>query len=411
MLAVSVPSEVRTIADQIKHLYKNKVEYAHLCAIISYFLFAKGSVCQAVRDLAFLPSVSTMTTQMKVLNPNRFMRRLRDSITKSRDLNSSDWIYVLDDTSNPRYGDFFRTGYWGSSAGVYRGQKVMVVALVNLRTKKSYPIDYALIPKRTGKRSPKMHRHARNLMDRVLRSGFPKLQVAADSWFDSAAFIRSLERLGLTFVFQLKSNRRVKTNPGPNCRWLKLVDAFREVQRKRTKTSWDSHRVKKGFKRGKAIAELHLIIKNRGKSLKVIGVYERRNSKKAFGYYASTDQSMSRARIWMISRARWSIEVIFRCCKQHLSFGQLSCKGKDAAHLAVAMPFFLYCKLSDMCPDGLSVDRYLATIRERSFQKTLDSVLHNPGSDRVQRLRIRRSPDRVHRKPVSSTCGKERRAA
>ena len=410
MIALKCPKMVRTIADSINDLYPD-VTFKTIVGIVSYFMLSKKSIFEAVRDLAYLPSASTMSRGMKEIKPNRFMKRMRASILRNKNINKKDWVFILDDTSNPNHGKFYRSGYWGSSGGVYRGQKVMVLAMVNLKTHQAIPIDYHLVPKRKSDRSPKMNYYAYYMIRKALRDGFPKLDVVADSWFDGVAFIACLERAGLNFIFQFKSTRKVKLNPGPYVPWVSLTKAFSKLRRNRVKTDWDTEKVKKGHHRGKAIAELHLQIRNRSKSLKAIAVYERRNSKKAFGYYASTDQSMSGTRIWMISRARWSIEVIFRCCKQYLSFGKLSCQGKDAAHLSVAMPLYLFYKLTEACPKIESMPKYLGRIQEQAFTDGIDTIMYRPNSKSVKRLKARRNPDRAHRKPCNTYCGKSPQAA
>ena len=374
--------------------------------IICYFLFGSDSLSAACRALPFIPSVSSLSRSVEKIPSNRLMRRLQKSILRKKNINPNDWIYVLDDTSNPKHAHLFRAGWWGSSGGVYFGQKIMVLILVNIKTHQAIPLDYHIVPKKKHDKSPKVNYYAQYLLRKALNCGFPKLDVVADSWFDGRAFMQTIERMGLNLIFQVRNNRKIKKNPGKYVRWESIKDAFKSIKKNRVKTDWDSKKVKRGFKRGKSISQAHVQIRNRGKSLKMIAVYDRKNSVNAFGFYASTDQSMSGSRIWMLSRARWSIEVIFRSLKQHLSFGKLSCRPKEATHLSVAMPFYLLYILSEKCPDSLEIPRYLGQIRENCFNETIDILTKNPQHPMVSKLRGRRRVDRAHRKPCDSVCGK-----
>lgn len=320
--------------------------------------------------------------------------------------NEDDWIYVIDDTSNPKYGKAFKNvGFWGGSGGVYYGQKVLVIALVNLRTKFAVPIHYTILPKRSSDKSPKVYWHAIRLLNSCLKAGFPRLTVVADSWFDSVKFMASIEGLGMAALIQIKSNRKVKTNPSPNVSWNSLNSAFEGERRFRAKTVWDGEAIQKRRKKAKCVAELVVQVKNRKSPLKVIAAFNRRNSKSPFGYYATTLRTMPRARVWMLSRARWSIECIFRTCKQYLSFGSLSLKGKEASDLAVSMPLFLYAKLMQECPKGIPLTKFIVEIKEKSFEKAIDSLLYDSKPKAVELLRNRRSRARVNSKPCDSASG------
>ena len=134
-----------------------------------------------------------------------------------------------------------------------------------------------------------------------------------------------------------------------------------------------------------------------------------RRDKKAFAYYVSTNRLMSGAEIWALARSRWAIEVLFRDLKQNLAFGRLPCIGKEAADLAVCIPFALVVSLRLDNPEiwGLNpseVDALgtkIAKIRETGFQKALNIITNNPEHRIVSRLRARRLQGRLNRKPVN----------
>jgi hypothetical protein len=332
-------------------------------------------------------------------------------------LDPDNFVFVVDDTDNPKSGKFiFQNGRWGSSKGTYAGQKIMLLAIVDLRSHVAIPIAYEILPKRRSKADPSAIDYVPQLVKSALDEGCPPLTVVADSWFDSVKLMDDLQLLGCPVVWEIKSNRKVKTNPGANVASKTLAEAFENKPRARTITSWDCNKIQRRKKVGKVIAEAHIQINKRPTPIKCIAVYNRRNSVSAFAYYASTDRSLSRARIWMLSRARWAIECIFRTVKQWLSFGRLSCKGENAAHLAVAMPFYIYALLRLEPPTfwGLeeveSPDRMLGKIQEKSFEKALDIMLSNPSHPRVQVLRQRRSVKNVNRKPVTGPAGRAKAA-
>lgn len=418
MININVSKGARTIADRLINL-SDKVKYRALSSLICFFLFNCRSLSDAVRRFPFSVSVSSLANAAKLFPFNRFRQRLLQSVLRKYGgkIDNKNFAFVIDDTGNPKSGlNIFGKGVWGGSQGTYNGQKILLLALVDLRSHIAIPLAYEILPKRKNKNAPTAMEQVVQLLKLVLEAGYPNLDVVADSWFDSVALMHDINALGCHFVCEIKSNRRVKSNPGKNVRTRSLADIFNEVKRVRTITSWDSQAIQKRKKKGKCIAELHLKLNNKKVAVKSIAVYNRRNSTNAFAYYASTNQAMSRARIWMLSRARWSIECIFRTVKQCLSFGRLSCGGESAAHLAVGMPFYLYALLQLEPPQfwGLtekeSPDRMLAKIAEQGLQKSMDIMLGNPEHPRLKILRTRRDVKNVSRKPTNKPAG-ERMAA
>jgi len=413
MIYLTVPKSVRSVADRVKDLCEN-FRYTALCSLICFFLFNCKSLSDAARKMPFSGSVSSMANAAKLFPFNRFRRRLLKSILRKYGgvIDPKDFAFVIDDTDNPKSGKLiFQGGRWGSSKGIYIGQKVMLLALVNLKTHIAIPIAYEILPKRQSKDEPTAIDHVSSLVKTALDAGYPRLTVVADSWFDSVKLMSQLCTLGCHYICEIKSNRKVKANPSPNVSWISLPDLFSELPRTRVITKWDSKAIQQRKKAGKVIAEAFVQLNNRKTPVKVIAVYNRRNSVAPFAYYASTDRSISRARIWMLSRARWSIEFIFRTTKQWLSFGRLSCSGENAAHLAVAMPFYLYSLLRLEPPSfwGLneleSPDRMLAKIQEKGLEKTFDILLSNQNHPRLNSLRRRRCMENVNRKPCCKPAG------
>ena len=414
MLSCTVPSGVRKIADRYKDIFTSESgNYTTLCALLYYFLFGLEGLSELARTTAWSSSVSELSRSVHLFNANRYMRRLRQKIFRHYDgkLDPHNFVFAVDDTSNPRYGKkIFGAASWTSSTGPFFGQKILVVTLVDKARKIALPVAYAVLLKKTDKDYQKAHDVATNLLEEVCdRHAFPKLPVTTDSWFDSAEFMEELEKRSFTFVGEIKSNRKVKTNPSPFAKWGSLKNIFDGKRRIRARTCFDIANLVKRKKKGKCLAQTRLFIRKRNKALNAIAVYNRRNGKDAFAYYASTDLSMSGTTIWEISRSRWRIECLFRDLKQNLSFGRLSCKGENASDLAICIPFLLITslRLDDLeevwslaNADALSVGECVRRIREMHLSHSITVLVNRDDPDLKNRIKARRSLTTLNRKPV-----------
>ncbi len=97
------------------------------------------------------PSVSALCENAKKFDPNRFMRRNQKRVLDAMDqAGHGEFCFAVDDTANPKYGKkIFASEGFGSSGGVFTGQKVMVLVVVNLRTGRAVPVSYSFL---TGKK-------------------------------------------------------------------------------------------------------------------------------------------------------------------------------------------------------------------------------------------------------------------
>ncbi len=316
MISFTVPNGIRKVSDRFKDIFSDcGIDYHELCCLFAYFLFSSKSLSCFVRLCAWSSSVSNLSRSSSLFKPNRAMKRLRERVLKKflPYMNPKDFCYAIDDTSNPRYGkSIFRTGKFGGSGGIYSGQKVLVIVLVDIKNKISIPLSYAFL---TSKKDPQHvpgHEVAITLFKEILDSKFPKLPVTADSWFDSFSFMLNLLTIGLHYSGEIKSNRKVKGIRGRV--WKSLKNYFSSFDRKRVGPKY--------------ISESKVFIRKLSSTLKIIAVYNNKTEKKAFAYYVSTDLSIVGARLWKLSRARWCIECLFRDIKQNLSFGKLPCSGE-----------------------------------------------------------------------------------
>jgi hypothetical protein len=339
------------------------------------------------------------------------MRRLRSSVLRKYkgQIDPDSFVYAIDDTANPKYsGNAFNAGAWHGASGPWFGQKVMVLALVDKKRGISIPINYFIAAKEgelDHKTGPEM---AIELLKHAIGEDWPSLPVVFDSWFDSKDLMEKVEELGLTYYGELKGNRKVKDSTSEKPTWTTLPDLFKGCSRSRLYTCFDSEKIKKRLKRSKVGANLRLYIKNRKTPLNAIAVYNRRNGKKAFGYYVTSDLSMSGAKIWEISRARWKIEVMFRDLKQNLSFGRLPSAGESNAHLAECIPFLILSSLRlssekhwDFQSETITIGEQVDQIRENALVKSIDYLIVRRNIAVIKTLKSRRALDRLNKKPVN----------
>lgn len=410
MLALFLPSPLRKIYFLFKDLFAALgFSYVESCALLLYFLLGAEGLCDLVRKCPWSPSVSSLARAAKKFEPNRFMRRNQSRILKKlNERDHGDFCYAVDDTANPKYGsDVFGSAPFRSSSGAYFGQKVLVLVIVDLKTRQAYPISYAFLTSKKDLNHIPGHHRAIDLLEAALHDGFPPLPMTSDSWFDSKEFIQAVKTLGCEFAGELKANRLARTNSNPGSVRKKLKLWFDNLIRTRLS---QSRFQKRKEKRGKAFSILTLFITDLGLPLSVIAVYNRINGATPFAFYATTDLSMTGTRLWKYSRARWAIEVLFRALKQSLGFGSLTAGGEGGAHLAVCIPLILLTSIrldakeiwgsEDKESLGTTVMRH----RELALSKTIDAIVCNPDSARVERLRARRK--NPNKKPTN-LCGEK----
>ena len=107
--------------------------------------------------------------------------------------------------------------------------------------------------------------------------------------------------------------------------------------------------------------------------------------------------------------SRWKIECLFRDLKQFLSFGKLPAGGKEAADLAVCMPFMIYTSLhlDPLEFWGLEKKETLGVmiqrLREKGLMQSFDLIIGNKDHKKVLKFKARR--ESIHRKPRDKHAG------
>lgn len=396
MLVFFVPPSIRAVYFLFKDLFEELgFSYSTSCAFLIYFLFGQTSLCELVRNFPWCPSVSSLAEHAVNFVPNRFMRRNQKRILKKiACCGHSEFCFAVDDTANPKYGaGVFGSAPFGSSSGSYFGQKILVLVVVDLRTRRAYPISYVFL---SGKKDPNhipAPARATELIANAIGDGFPPFPVTSDSWFGSKEFIQAVHGLGCDFAGELKLNRNASTSPEKGSFHQNIVQWFSNLKRNRlTRSRYQKRKEKKG----KAYSEKLLYITGLNQQLRITAVYNRINGAKPFAIYATTDLSMSGAKLWKLSRARWSIECLFRNLKQSLSFGDLTAGGEGGAHLAVCLPLILATSIGLDASEtwGSTGSETLGTIvkkqRESALSKAIEVMINNSKSLRLIRLQARR---------------------
>jgi len=423
MLSCIVPSGIRKVSDRFKSTFKDcGINYSVACALFALYLFAKTSLSEVVRCCPWTPSVSTLSRAVAKFDGNRFMRRLQRSILRrfKHRLNANDFAYAVDDTDNPKFGKLMHgVGRWHGSKGGYTGQKILVLVLIDIKRNIALPIHYAFATKKADPCYLSLIDQTTRLLGECLALGYPALPVVADSWFDSSHLMIALDGMGLTFAGELKSRRKIRGTAAPRAARVSISDFFKNEIKVSVLASPNVEPLKiqghAGRRPRKIMAERVGMINGYPSPMKIMAVYNDRHDATVFAYYASTDRQMSGAKLWSLSRARWTIATMFRDLKQNLSFGRLPWTGKGAADLAACLPFALYVSIREEAKEVWDLDvqgctslgSRLSRIREEALDSSVNLIAANPSHRVIKSLRVRRLASRLRQKPRVTPAAKD----
>lgn len=425
MLMFCVPPLARSIADRYKDLLES-VPYSMLCAYIALSLFGTDSFADLVRQAPWVPSLSTLSDGLAKLAPenmNRAMRRLRWSVLKKVIKNPDEWAFFFDTTANPkRVAGLPGRGLWAASKGnVYDGRNLVVLVVVNKKTGVAIPVAWApCIKEKDDKVNGKMAwETVLDLLDLVVGSGFPKLDIGGDSWFDGVPFLIELNIRGFTFNIELKSSRTAKSNIAPTATWKLLVEQFRGESRVGVRAGTrEPDEAPQGLQGMKFLAGKILWIRaskadKSGKRpeirVRTVALYNNPTEKKPFAFYATNNISKSGVWQWQMARWRWNIEVLFRDLKQNLAWGKLACESHRGCDAFIVIPFLIvsYLRL-DFDPSGKrSIGEMLTAEKQASELRSIEFIMANPKHGLYEKFKARMSPSRACKKPVDSVAERE----
>ncbi|HID25591.1 MAG TPA: IS701 family transposase, partial [Thermoplasmata archaeon] len=143
--------------------------------------------------------------------------------------------------------------------------------------------------------------------------------VVFDAWYMSKEIVDFLNNRSLTWVSSAKSNRLIQVDDT----WIS-VSAYAKTLSKQV-----FKRINKllGEQRFKWIYETTVVMKNIG-LVKLVILRQRKNSKTCT-FLVSNNTNLHGLKVLEYYKKRWSIEVFYRDCKQHLGMGEYQVRGLD----------------------------------------------------------------------------------
>lgn len=402
MMCSRIPQLVRLIAGRYQDIFRDAgISYSMLCTLIVMILFGTPVLSLFVLYTPFSPSVSTLSRWLKKFDEdviNRAQRRLIFSVLKQVMRDPEHWIWVIDSTENiKRTEGLAGRGAWANSSHeMFFGQNMMMLCAVNIKTGVAIPVHWKPWLKAKERAVGQTNHHlVLKLIDDLLEQGWPKLTLVMDSWFDSAELMEELNSRKITFLIQLKSSRKPRTNSNPRSGKKNLCEIFQNLARKsfrcttreiKTPSSigWENLRFICGEKiwingSGKASKQIHL---------NVAAVYNHPKEKNAFGYYATNDLSKPYTWCWKMSRHRWNVEVCFRDLRQGFQWGKLAAKLPQSAHFSWTMPIIILAFMREQ-DQKTPILTALRQIKNEEYMATIDFHAEKPNNIYRKNLRIR----------------------
>jgi hypothetical protein len=335
-----------------------------------------------------MPSVSTLDAAMADFDEQAFMRRLRAHVLGSLpgELDKERYCYAVDDTFVERFGeDIHARGYHPKHGkdGVTRGQRVIVIALVDKERGISTPLAFAMCFNKSDARYKTLQDLSFELTELVAAAHFPALPVVMDSAFDSMALMNKFDGIGWTLVVECRTNRKVKRIAAPNVPWKSWKDALGKEIRRGVRLAPTERNTK--FRRTRYIANRRVQLRGRRAPVMAGAVYNGLSDSQPFAVYISNDLSLDGERLWALARARWHLEETFRTLKQSLAFLRFPVRGEARCYATLCLPFALLADLqlhperwgapAEM-PFGLVVRRLRQQVMWETIAKMADGRKH-----------------------------------
>jgi hypothetical protein len=333
---LSCPAEIRVAADCFKDILKG--HYPTFVALLCGATMGLRSMNVIVRFLMFSPSVSTLSRFLNLKgmyeNLNRRHRRRLLSIFKRCLRDKTRYMWAVDDTIIPHSGK----NIWGAyvwhdhnTGGYVFGHKLLVLGLVDRKHRLLIPVFWEILH-REDKHSDQKHEKgwqvSLRLLDSAISFGFPKLTFCADSWFSCEELFEHLDTREVSFVTEIKNNRKVVGHK----RRRNLSLSVKEFFKKRTRNPIFFRQKKKW-----ATGEI-LRFKDSKFPLKTVAIANKKGLvHEVFAYYVSNQLTWDASRIWAIARDRWSIEVQFRDLKQVFAIGGAAVRSKEAVETSISI--------------------------------------------------------------------------
>lgn len=409
---ISCPAPIRAVADEFKDLLGS--HYPSFAALLCGAVFGVSGLSAIARFFGFAPSVSTLGRMLdeEDLSPKlnrRHRRRVLRLLTKLRD-DPGRYMWAVDDSLAPHWGkQIWGTHAWHdhNTGGTVFGHKILVLGLVDRKRKLLIPVFWEVLHREVEGHEDQ-HQKGWEVALRLLREaaafGFPKLVVAADSWFAGEEFFDGLRSAGFPFVVEIRSNRTVLGDKRSDNLGVRVDDHFRKRER---------HKIWYRGRKKWAVEE-NLYFKDAARKLKVVAVANEKDlDQECFAFYVSDRLTWNASQLWSVARDRWAIEVQFRDLKQIFTFGGAAVRSKKAVEtsISVSVIALTVIRLEQIALADRNEDQHVRPIpagnivRELQLTSLMASVsklaspLHcdNPG---IQTLKRRLTPENLHRKPT-----------
>jgi hypothetical protein len=304
----------------------------------------------------------------------------------------------------------YAVGHWQTSKkNSYFGRKLLVLTVVDIKAGVAYPVAFRFCMKKDVPAYKPAHELALDLLDEAISSGLPKLPLVADSGFDCVSLIKGCRDREIHIYVELKSNRKVRHATA------------RTVPKKKLKTYFKSGarppvQVEVGGKKRKTkyVCTKHAYISELRSPVTIAAVFNARVGMDVYGYFLTTDRHAGGAKIWLMSRARWAIECMFRDLKQEFALGKLPGRSRADAEISICIPFAIYIHVrlqqtadkESRCLARLeTVGVFTYKLKETCLQKSIRTLTNTNNRDLLNRIRARRSIDGIRYKPVNARAG------
>jgi SRSO17 transposase len=305
----------------------------------------------------------------------------------------SSWL-IIDDVILPKHRSV-KTAFIGWDYDYVNEKNIRCLRLVVVAWSNGsvcIPVAFALYHKKNHpyvltklRRFRTKNQLAQNLVYQISKKGLHFDYLVFDSWYASAENFIFFQKLNIIFVTAIKSNRKLRmpfnlvdNKPQRRCkyqRWYQLTGTELAAQ---TPYVRDYHYYLKVAARARTYLVLVedvdfllrlVCIKNYAKNnaFKDIHTKADKRAKDPNKYLLTNDVNLTIPNIISYYRNRWTIEVMFRDCKQHLSLGKCQVhKSVDPQLRHTAMVFLAFTLLQlikSTGNNGSPIDTTIGDIR------------------------------------------------
>jgi hypothetical protein len=170
-----------------------------------------------------------------------------------------------------------------------------------------------------------------NMLKRAIKHGFTADYVLCDSWFTSESLmkaVRSVAKGTMHLIAGISNGNRQYGYDGGLFTAKEIISLLKREGGERRNRKWNT-RYFEAVVQYKSVGEVKLFM-------------SRFPGQKSWRVFVTTDTSLSYTKMIETYSIRWTIEVMFRECKQHLLLGKSASQDFDAQIASVTITFILY---------------------------------------------------------------------